>query len=351
MALSKYLPVIWKVGSFVLYYSGAYSVYRRCCLRNKVTFVFYHDILETSPLPETQLFVEERYFWEHVEKLSGAYSIIGMPHCISGNALPAYPMVITFDGYSHRYLALAQQLSERDIKALFYLQTEPILTGQPHWRQQLYFLFTKLRNIIVTVDFDDEPFLAKLTESPNENITVAKKLAHRMERLEDKHVLIYDIADRYQCELEDFNIAHRPLTPNEVLKLSMISGIEIGSHSHSHIVSDYQNHEEALSELQRSKELLEQWTKKPVLHYAYPSGFINEGTEELLPEVGYLTATMTGAMPLDPLCSAQWPYRIPRFGVSNGPFYVLAGHLTEWEKALHGLIGFGNKATGRSYAR
>ena len=351
MILSKYLPAVRRFGSYFIYQSGIYSIHRRVCVKNKMTFIFYHDITDHSPLPTLPLFIERRYFWQHIRELTRKYSVIGISDYLSGGTLPSYPLIITFDGYSYEYLKLAEELSHRDVKALFYLQTEPILTGRPHWRQQLYFLFQSLKNVRVNVKFNNELFSDDITRNAEKNIGIAQRLAQRMEYMDNKHEIVYQIARRYGVNLKDFDMTYRPLSPDEVGELSTFSGIEVGSHSHTHTVLEDLEAERCIYELETSKQLLEKWTNKPVYHYAYPSGFINKRMPELLQQAGYLTATTTKGKLHEPYSSAEWPYLIPRYAVSNAPFPVLAGHLTGWERSLDALIKLRRKLIGKSDER
>jgi len=330
--------VVRKVVSLASYWLGVYSLCRRVNAKKKVTCVFYHDIADEPPLTGSSLFVQRDFFWQHIHELKSNYSVIAMSDLLSGGRLPPYPLTITFDGYSHRYLELAKELSNRKIKALFYLQTEPISTGRPHWRQQLAFLFQNLRNVRVSIELDNELFSRDLGDKPSQVSRAGRELARRLEPLEGKHEMVRRIAQGHQVDLDDFDAKYRPLTPEEVAQLTTIPGIEVGSHSHTHSAPDGLDRKKALQELRTSKQLLEMWAKKQVLHYAYPFGIANEAAAELLEQTGYLTAATAEAKLHEPYSSSEWPYRIPRFGVSNDPFYLLAGRLDGSDKMVDTLI-------------
>ncbi len=337
MGLLKHIDTVKTIASFGTYWLGIYSLCRRISARSKVTCVFFHDIVHTSPLPGSSLFIERDFFWQHIGELSKNYSIVGMSDLLSGDRLPPYPLVISFDGYSHRYVELAEQLSERRIKALFYLQTEPIATGLPHWRQRLYFVFRDLKNVPVNTKLGGRSFSADLGNDPRENRRMVGNLAEHMEPVDDKNEVVSQIAACHQVDLEGFDWSYRPLVPREVAKLSGLSGIEVGSHSHTHTFSEYLDSDRCLADLRMSKELLESWADTPVLHYAYPSGWTNEVMRELVPRAGYLTAATAGAKLHQPYSSPEWPYLIPRFGAPSGPFYLLAGRLAGCDETVDRL--------------
>jgi len=339
MALSRYVPVVERIGSHVIYILGGYWLYRAFCARRKITVLFYHDVVDRSPLPETQLFIERHHFWEHIRCLARDYSTIPISHVVSRVPLPRCPMLLTFDGYSRGYLPLAIQLSEMGIPALFYLLTEPILTGRPYWRQQLYFVIRNLSNARIQVELDDEHVVCTLGADPRANQQVAGQLARRIDGLENKHDIVAGIARDHGVSLREYNSTYGPLTPEEVNHMSKLPGIEIGSHSHTHSDLENLDSEHLLREVVTSKRLLEQWTNKPILHYAYPSGFVSEIVMEVLRQCGYLTATTTLKKLHEPYATPEWSYSIPRFAVSNNPFYVLAGDLAGWPERFDSFLG------------
>jgi peptidoglycan/xylan/chitin deacetylase (PgdA/CDA1 family) len=322
MRISSLKGKLFKPLSYFVIRCGNDFIYRKLIANDKVTLVFYHDVADKSPLPETKLFVEYKYFWQHIDEITKRYSIISISDLLSVAPLPPHPLVLSFDGYSSRYDKLAKDLSDRKIKAMFYLQSEPILSGRPHWQQQLFFILRSLRNSKLVIEIDHKIFSANLGDDPKENILVAGKLFRFMDCFDNKREIIDLIATQYGVPLREFDITYRPLTPEEVYHLSEFPGIEIGSHSHTHPNFGEIDKEQILIELKTSRELLEKWSQKDVLHFCYPEGYVSKQAIEMLKATGYVTATTTRRRPHKLYSSAEWPYLIPRFCMSNGPFYL-----------------------------
>ena len=308
------------------------DLYRRLAAKNRITHIFYHDVVEESPLPETKLFVELNYFWQHIEEIRKRYSIISMSEILETNPLPKYPLVLSFDGYSSRYVSLAKDLSDRNIKALFYLQTEPILTGRPHWHQQLYFMLRSLRDVRIEIKSGNGAFYHQLTDNHRENIYRSGRLFKFIEASEDEHGIIDFIASRYEINIKEFDMNFRPLSPKEVATLAAYRGIEVGSHSHTHPNLKNLTSHQILNELSLSKELLEKLSHKNVVHFCYPEGYVSNQVVKILKKTGYLTATTTRRALHKLNSSPESQYLIPRFCAPNGPFHLLSKDLLRLDR-------------------
>jgi peptidoglycan/xylan/chitin deacetylase (PgdA/CDA1 family) len=76
------------------------------------------------------------------------------------------------------------------------------------------------------------------------------------------------------------------LSPNAAREMSDY-GIDIESHTVSHLRLSELSYEQQLNELKNSKEALEKLTGKPVISIAYPEGKYNDDTTKAVLEAGY----------------------------------------------------------------
>jgi len=318
-------------------YLGPYSLKRRLLARKRLTSIFYHDVVSVSPLPEIPLFIDRETFWQHIDRLAGQYTFIGLGDLVSRSAIPRYPLFLSFDGYSREYLAVAEALSARGLKATFYLITEPIQRERPHWVQRLYYVFRHLKAGRVAVELGGNPFSVEVSGTPSGNMEASRTLHAHMDSLADPYAMVEELAKRYGVSMEKFDVAYPPLTVEEVARLAALPGIEVGSHSHRHITRPDLDDASAREEIEVSKGLLDKWTGKPVAHYAYPSGRVPDRMPRLLEQAGYQTAATTVAKLHRPYVPPEWPYRIPRYCVHNGPFYRLAGQIAGVHKVMEVL--------------
>jgi peptidoglycan/xylan/chitin deacetylase (PgdA/CDA1 family) len=88
------------------------------------------------------------------------------------------------------------------------------------------------------------------------------------------------------------------MCPEEVARLSR-SGIEIGGHTHNHPILKGMTPEQQRAEVIRNKALLEEWTGKPVLGFAYPNGRFGKDMDEksldVIRQLGFRYAVSTDA--------------------------------------------------------
>lgn len=81
-----------------------------------------------------------------------------------------------------------------------------------------------------------------------------------------------------------------PLMTFEQLRFIQSEGIDVGSHSYSHVHLASLPYEKQLHELSESKRILEQELGKEVRHFCYPYGSYNADTLKAAERAGYVTA-------------------------------------------------------------
>jgi peptidoglycan/xylan/chitin deacetylase (PgdA/CDA1 family) len=105
-----------------------------------------------------------------------------------------------------------------------------------------------------------------------------------------------------------------PLTKGEFDDLARHPLVTIGGHSHGHELLDRIPAEEARASVGRCRALLEDWTGRPVRHFAYPNG--NHGGEApaLVAGAGFASATILGQRLQRP---GDDPFRLPRLAIGR----------------------------------
>lgn len=312
--------------SFLAYHLKL-DIFHRLANRTGITVIFYHDIVKRSPIPETKLFVDEDIFWQHLSEIQKRYEIISLTDLLTENVSNKNQLVLTFDGYSKSFLPIALKLSREKVKALFYLQTEPILKGEPHFIQKWFWLFRKLRHVHIQFKSGNIRLDAKLTDDFLQNRVIAGRLLDEILDQPNADELVDELAHRYDVDMNFFNSRFPPMTPDDVRQLAGLDGIEVGSHTHTHPDITKLHKIDLDHELRFSKELLESWGNTDVIHFCYPnpSGHGNESIYRCLHEAGYKTATTTIRAIFNKNNPSQWPYSIPRFSFANVSFAIAQG--------------------------
>jgi peptidoglycan/xylan/chitin deacetylase (PgdA/CDA1 family) len=97
------------------------------------------------------------------------------------------------------------------------------------------------------------------------------------------------------------------------LQEAVDSGIECGSHSHTHAAFDSLSRRDALEQARRSRVLLEDRLRQPVRSFAYPSGYWNGRARSAVGEAGFSSACAVGEL----VASARdHPLALPRLSVN-----------------------------------
>ena len=101
------------------------------------------------------------------------------------------------------------------------------------------------------------------------------------------------------------------LTWNELTQMKR-KGMEIGSHSASHIDLIKTSPGKVWWEIASSKSVLEKKLQEPIYFFCHPFGHFNSKTEFLLKKAGYLLATTKES---GRIAKSSHPYRIPRIRI------------------------------------
>ncbi|NLX62439.1 MAG: polysaccharide deacetylase family protein [Tissierellia bacterium] len=90
-----------------------------------------------------------------------------------------------------------------------------------------------------------------------------------------------------------WNVGKDPIRTRERLKEMYEEGMEIGSHTITHIDARYSPNETILKQYKESKEFLEGVIGNKVEHFCYPIGAVTEYARKVLKDLGYKTAVRT----------------------------------------------------------
>lgn len=90
--------------------------------------------------------------------------------------------------------------------------------------------------------------------------------------------------------MEQDGEGNRPLLSWQQIQELDASGIECGTHSHTHPQLDLLSRLQANEEVTISKRILEEHLERPVTSFAYPHGYYTAETQRLLRKAGYTSA-------------------------------------------------------------
>lgn len=264
-----------------------------------IRILAYHRILNFTesvyPFDEELISASIEQFDTQMHYVSQNYNVINFHHLneieAGRSTLPERPLVITFDdGYLDNYEYAYPILKKYNLTAVFYLSTDYIGSDNIFWFEQLIYCGKKdILPIEKLRPFLDQSFSC-LEHSP---IEYAKQLRWYMMNLKNaERLVLMKFIERIISE----NLSHSDLKLVSTMswgnvKDMAMGGMEIGSHTKSHLILTNASIEEFTTELADSKQIIEQIINKDVVSISYPVGNMNfqlsDGMLKKVEKAGY----------------------------------------------------------------
>jgi peptidoglycan/xylan/chitin deacetylase (PgdA/CDA1 family) len=154
-------------------------------------------------------------------------------------ALPPRPVLVTFDDGYRTVFTLGRPILERyEIPAVVFVSSTPVVERRLFWHDAV----ARTRGEVEVEAIKGWPF-------------------RQWEQLQGAHAQPVSDSD-----------PNAPLTVAEVRALVNAPGVEVGGHTKTHPILARATSEEQREQVLANKELLEQWTGRPVSAFAYPNG-------------------------------------------------------------------------------
>jgi sugar transferase (PEP-CTERM/EpsH1 system associated) len=282
----------------------------RWLVPNDLTILTYHRILPShlkASVFNLPMIVDKQVFERQMATLASEYSPVSLAQAISGlrgeKALPDRAVLVTFDdGYRDNYLYAYPILKKYGIPATIFVATQHIDTGLPFWWDWFSEGFLKLARFGGKEDLDQ--ILEKVSSAQATNIpvpsdgfnafrTFTDALVRRVRNLplqprQNVFGLLQEMLQRLDISLGE----ERIILSWEEIREMQANGIEIGSHSDSHIFMDESDPNIIMQNLKTSYERIREMTGRQPTAISYPGGRIAPGQEELVREIGFLAGAM-----------------------------------------------------------
>lgn len=182
--------------------------------------------------------------------------------------LPERPVIITFDdGFSDNYDIASKVLEEFGFKAVFFISTDYIGSGDYYWFDKLLTYQDYDANIQVITktlleydsDIENKNVIEILKDKPNES------RLHLLDKINA------NISENDSRPVNNLTYNCLPMTWNQVIELSS-HGHEIGSHSKTHPMLSRCGYQEQVDEIEGSRKEIEAHIGKKVCVFSYPFG-------------------------------------------------------------------------------
>ncbi|MBV5283945.1 MAG: polysaccharide deacetylase family protein [Paludibacter sp.] len=228
-------------------------------------------------------------FEKHLEWLKKNTKILSEAELLalikSGTAIPKMCSMVTFDdGYIDNYTLAYPLLKRLNVPAIYFIPTSPINTRCLGWWDIISYIIKKTTK--TSFCYNDEVYTL---EQPNVVIRRFQKLF--MEKpFQETSALLDTLSDLCGVPLPDIQTQSNELMTWDQIREVSQNGIDIGSHSDSHIVLNTLSSDEQKKEMVVSKSIIENKIDKSVRTFAYPVGgyqHFSQHSMELVSECGY----------------------------------------------------------------
>ena len=342
--------IVKQVSASLVFYSGFLNLYLH--LRSKLsprpdfTILMYHQVLDAEHSGEDHLpsgmVTLENTFDKQMGYLKQHCSVISLDElagCLRDHkSLPARSVVITFDdGWRDNYVFAFPILERYDLPATVFLPTDYIGTSKMFWFQVV--------NVVLQAGALTSQKMSEILNrleqiSPDEKETIIRSFSSALVLIEQlkkikpeiQEEIIKEMAEDSDMSVSAMSKGRSMLNWEEIKKMGE-NGISFGSHAHSHRILTHLDSEEINKELTESKTAIEEKTKKPASHFAYPNGDYNSPIKELVKETGYLCA-----------CTVERTgdrrdeidlFALPRMGIHEGMSIGITGRFSKALFACH----------------
>jgi peptidoglycan/xylan/chitin deacetylase (PgdA/CDA1 family) len=268
------------------------GLWARSFVRPGPIILGYHQVAESAWDPQ-HLCVSPDNFSAQIEVLLERAKPLSLKELLDGSnedTSSQKAFVVTLDdGYTDSLEVAAPILEKHGVPATVFVTTGMI--GKPFWWCEVQHFVERSAALPerISVDVDERRFRWS-RKSDNE-----KARAHLVQSLGDLfRVLPFD---RHEDALQEIRKAFvgmenegsgiRAMTAEEVVALSNIDGIVVGSHMVTHTSLNQLDDAAQRIELEESKSTLEAITGKPVDTFSYPNGRLNKVSPSLARAAGY----------------------------------------------------------------
>ena len=205
------------------------------------------------------------------------------------DTLPSNAICVTFDDGYLNNLTIAQPiLAKYKIPATVYVATA-FSHGTNMWNDRLIHLFADVNR--TELHLDDEQLQL------GDNVQRRDLAQQWLKKL--KYLPPEERLSKISAFYQQNNAAEQSqlmMTPEQVKQLCD-AGVTIGAHTVNHPILKVLPADQQLAEMQQSKQTLQSWTGKAVLHFAYPNGVegvdFDEQTVDIAKQCGFNTAVVT----------------------------------------------------------
>ncbi|REL31128.1 polysaccharide deacetylase family protein [Thalassotalea euphylliae] len=262
--------------------------------KKKLNILIYHQVVAQHDVMRPSEPAAKVFDWQMqlVAKYCTPMSLSDAIQALKSDALPANAICVTFDdGYLNNLTVAEPILRKHGVPATVYVATG-YSSGSNMFNDRILDLIgdTKRSQFNLSAVGLGE----QVVDSNTSRIRLAHKVIGKVKYLHFHQR--NEVVDQVYADNKADEKPHRMMTPAQIQELAH-KGVEIGAHTQDHPILKSLDVAEQVQQIKVSKQTLEAMLGRPIRHFAYPNGKLNDDysddTVGIIEDLGFETAVST----------------------------------------------------------
>ena len=257
-----------------------YPIAKRLSSGSLLRILAYHKVMDINeaiyPFDEEVISASKMAFDKQMTFVSRNYNVITFRDMDASlkkrQSLPERPLIITFDdGYADNYYNAFPVLKRYGLRAVFFISTDYMGGNKPFWFETIIYVGKKGLLEVQKLGLD---LASHSDDGPSGGAKAFRKYLMKIPNSERLRLLKM-VEEKTQLQIPRHDLEWvRPLTWTQVREMAD-AGMEIGSHTKSHLILGNAFKDELRDELKESKRIIEKEAGQRVRSISYPMGSKN----------------------------------------------------------------------------
>ncbi|TRW96181.1 polysaccharide deacetylase family protein [Paracoccus sp. M683] len=286
------------VKSTVLALATAPPVYghlqRRAWRDRPLSILCFHTLGGDADLMDAWTVLPIGEFRRLVAALREDYDIVSLDQALHGPAGTRPSLVLTFDdGDIGLYDHLLPLLRSEELPVLAYIATGQIAEATPYWFDRIVNALQGPGERRIDLAADGLGLWTIGPEYGLSRCTVIGQLLNRLKTVapDRREALVAQVLEQ-AAPITPPASPVGPMSLEQLREFAACPHVTIGAHSHCHNLLDQIPLAEAAASIALSRQLLRDWTRQDVAHFAYPNSNHNAELRAEVARQGFATATV-----------------------------------------------------------
>lgn len=305
-----------------------WRAWRRLSLGPRVVVLMYHEVLDDSAEVDAWTVVRASDFRRQMAYLAEHHRVVSLEAALRSmrepDACPDRLVVVTLDDAYSGSLAVVLPIVEAlGVPIAIFVPTAAVETGALYWYDRV--IIACQRAAEAEVDVDLAPVGLRRHhrfprgERGERRWTHVQALLTDLKRLppEEREGAVERVLPQLGWRVDAHPGREAPLRPLTVRELQVLAAsplVTIGAHSHCHSILVQLPDEGIRATVETSRRLLERWTGRSPMYFAYPNGDYDHRVVDALERSGFQCGLTTASRPWGVDDSV---FGIPRVGVGR----------------------------------